>query len=222
LRNKSRILSIAEFNSLADYPQIQTAYQSHEDASHFLIIISDEKNETIDSDNYIALSDEKVLEKNTPQYNIAQIAAHNRLTVRHLDFQNNVDIEIFFKQIFKFVDFEELKYVDRYGLQNKNPAEPHPNFIIFNILLGKKYKIYASQNKVRNFNGHEKVSVFTTTNTNEIHERVLFFHHFTIESDDDFNNIFVGRNTWKIDIHYDKKLSEELQSKLQNFTSLSI
>lgn len=230
LKKQSRILSIPNFNSLADFSTIQVAYQAHEDASQFLIIVSDEKDVTIDARNYIAIKDDDILVRNSSSYNIAQIAAHSRLTVRHLDFSNNTEIYNYFRQILNFVSFDQIIIIDRYlnFLKEWTLFERNRSYAIFENLRYKEFLIYTLNAEKNDFMGgslndfHVNVStnitLFSTVNPNIIHERKLFFHHFILETDEDLTFIHSNRETWKVDIHYDKKTSEELQHKLALFT----
>ncbi len=234
LKSQNRILSIVNTSIFDNLSEIKGLYKVKPKASQFLIVISDEKDETIDADNYIALKDENVLEKNTPQYNTAQIAAHNRLTIRHLDFKNNTEVYNFFRQIFNFVPFSEVIIIDRYlnFLKEWTPFDGTRSYAIFENLKNKKFLIYTFNAENKDFISGSlndfctrvstDISIFSTSNPSIIHERKLFFHHFIIETDEDLASIHANRETWKVDIHYDKKLSETLQSKLQNFIPFQV
>lgn len=124
------------------------------------------------------------------------------ITVRHFDFKDNKEIEQFFSDYYFIANHDNVKIYDRYLNLN------HRYFSTFSQVSNVEYFTTLDINDI-NYK-RKKESLRKTFNRlkcysshkNNIHERKIIVGNLILETDEDFRNITVARNTWKIDVCY--------------------
>jgi hypothetical protein len=240
-KDKQRIL-IAKISDISDdndakYVEIAKNYLNIEDNNGILIYLDlnyDANTQEKIGKSYTSIKNEKNDNKFSPEWFKVQLAAYSKLSFRYLDFQNQHSLDNLLKDVFSLPIFEDVIVIDRYinFLKEWDRFNTEKNYHIFECLKGKKFSVYSLDienqkllgGSLNDFNLYLNTSLktFSTQNHGLIHERKMFFHNFILECDEDLTQISHNRQTWKVDITYDKKLSEELQSKLQNFTPFQV
>jgi hypothetical protein len=136
--------------------------------------------------------------------------------VRYSDFENNLKLEGFFKEIFSFPrGVTSTIVIERYANIN------HPYFDYFaeeNILV-KYYKLRATlldgNSLKRKFS---RLELYNTTNPELVHERLIIIGNLILNIDEDPMNLDVARNTWTISLTYSQEEAKNLMRKCSSFS----
>ena len=216
---------------------VNDIYPTLKEKSDFLLCVLLNKNELIEekiANNLVIVSEGLKANKSSLQWMKTQIAAYSNLSVRYFDFADQYVFYHFIKSLFSLPTFQDVIIIDRYlnFFKEWDIFNDNRNFTIFENLQNKNFKVFTlnADEKVLkggalndfNIKVSDKIELFSTENHDLIHERKLFFHNFVFEADDDLASIRTNRETWKIDIAYDKKLSDRLKDKLQYFNAFQI
>ena len=140
---------------------------------------------------------------------------HPRTLVLHyFDFKNNSEINEVISGFFSLAKPDSVYYI----LDRQCNLE-HNMFNSFQYKTKTHY--YTTTNSVSgntDFIKKKFKSVFLFCGKKEeIHERKVICQNLVLETDEDFWNIEVSRNTWKIDLTYCPKISNKLKSKVSKF-----
>lgn len=154
---------------------------------------------------------------------ILKLASQRSLSVRYLDFNNNLEIHNFFKDYFDFnKNSNEVIILDSYcNLHRHNLFSP----IVGN---GQKVSIYTSSFRKTEFEKgilrkevknhfNSKTSVKFSSDKSLIHERTIMINNIILEINHDFAEVKRSNRNWKIDISYDYTLKQETLSKCNKY-----
>jgi len=139
--------------------------------------------------------------------------------VRYSDFNNNKELESFFKEVFSFPrGISSTIVIERYANIN------HPYFDYFaeeNILV-KYYKYKATladgNSLKRKFN---RLELYNTSNGELVHERLIILGNLIINIDEDPMNLDVSRKTWTISLTYSQADTQNLKRKCSDFSRMN-
>lgn len=151
------------------------------------------------------------------------LAAYNTISVRYFDFKNTFEIVQFFKNFFSLAKVSEVHIFDRYF-----NVEKHGNFRYleenmtlihyFSYDLPTRLTPERANNVLVSLGSN--VKYYSASERNLIHERKLIYHHYILETDEDFASIKINRATWKIDITYHELLKTKILEKVSEFTPI--
>jgi hypothetical protein len=149
------------------------------------------------------------------------LAAYSTISVRYFDFKSTFEIVQFFKNFFSLAKISEVHIFDRYF-----NVEKHGNFRYleenmtlihyFSYDLPTRLTPERANNVLISLGAN--VKYYSTSERNLIHERKLIYHHYILETDEDFASIKIDRATWKIDITYHELLKTKILEKVSEFT----
>jgi len=151
-----------------------------------------------------------------------QLVAYGHFTLRHHDFSQQSDITNFFKEAFTSYRYNVVNLFDRY-----RNITSHNNFSYLNSISGLRINYYTFTEEGQrivpgvindiDIDLGAGTKIYVTSNRDWLHERKLIFGHFMLESDDDFANVNISRNTWKLDLSYSKELCNKQMEKITEF-----
>jgi len=139
--------------------------------------------------------------------------------VRYNDFNNNTQLEDFFKEIFSFPrGVLSTIVIERYA----NINHPYFDYFAENNILVKYYKFRATladgSSLKRKFS---RLELYNTTNGELVHERLILLGNLILNIDEDPMNLDVARKTWTISLTYSYEVTQNLKRKCSDFSRMN-
>ncbi len=144
-----------------------------------------------------------------------ELLTNNNITLRNLNFNNNIEIKLFFEKLFfcsktkyritiisRYNNFDcdiikvlKNKFKEKaYWTTYKGNSDPSTNMQLLKRQLGNSLLLFTGSNE-------------------QIHERKLIIGSLIVEFDDDFNKITFDVDTWVCNCLVDKSLADKLRNK---------
>lgn len=133
----------------------------------------------------------------------------NKIIFKYYDFNNDNDIQNLFKKIFNLPHrLSRINIYNRYIETNYFQFLKNKSIFYYNLSTGNnRQRIieYIANLEVLKAELGRNVNLFSTYNSNLIHERKLFFNHIILTMDNSFNYTIKNEPNWIITIESDKK-----------------
>ncbi|WP_299568566.1 hypothetical protein [uncultured Pedobacter sp.] len=138
----------------------------------------------------------------------------NPLVLRYSDFKQDHEIEKVICGFLNAAQGDDAYYIlDRQTNFNHKLFDSFKQTALTHYYTSSRTVNGAKQDFKKTF---KRLKVFSGKHE-DIHERKLLKRDFIIEIDEDFWNIGIARNTWKMDLTYCSKTSKLLRNKVSKF-----
>ncbi len=223
LFDNNRILSVETTKDLSYNEQLEELYNKLNVEYLIPIIINNESNLNKNGlfINLININDETNLKKDLI---VTSILLNKSVSYCYNDFENDTQIESFFKELFKipkliknvhiFNREQDVKYLE--SLKGRNIEY----YTLMTKMGSEKYLHLETLKDMKKFLGG-KLKIFSTPNYRIIHERKIIIDGFIINSDNSFQNITISEPTWEISITYCNTKQNAWLTKTINFKELN-
>ncbi|OAB26771.1 hypothetical protein SAMN05444395_1152 [Flavobacterium fryxellicola] len=204
--NRLSINSIDAENVLNSQNACEKLYVGNVNNFDSLFVITKEENINVTHYKYDSINENT---KNS-EFLLFELLRCNKIILKYYNFKNDLEIQNIFKTLFNLPNkLGRINIYNRYVETNHFQFLKNKSIYYYNLThLNYRQRIneYINNLAVLKNDLGRNVNLFTTSSTNLIHERKLFFNHFILTLDNSFNYTIKNEPNWILTIECDRKV----------------